>query len=603
MSRPARATSSSTPARRTSCTARRFPIRAGYTVLTWREPHGVTGHIIPWNYPLQIFGRSVGAALAAGNACVVKPAEDACLSLLRLAQLAADAGLPAGRAEHRHRAGAKPAARSPRIAASRISRSPARPATGARSAEGVRERHCPVTLELGGKGPQIVFADADLDAALPVLVNAIVQNAGQTCSAGSRLLVERSRYERVLERLGERFAALRAGPGAGRPRLRPADPRVAARSRARLPRPTRSATASRSSRKGSVVADAPVGRLLRSADAASRRAARSPARVRRGVRPRACGDAVRRTRREAVRLANGPTSGSSRACGRATAAGSCAWRARSAAGRSSSTTTARAAASSCRSAASSTRDTGARRGSRRCTGSRAEDRRAPPRLTRAQHSRSLHRGDAARVDSRSADAQQSRDIASQRATFRCTRAQCVHRRRCVFRQREHSRRMLASWAAPVPRASRIERAPTCNADSRLDPHARRLVAFSIRMSARRIATTSVRCSGRRARFAITAFADAQTSALLERGRERRASRAKRRARSRRSGRAMRASRSTASRVTSPASSQRRRVARSVAGAQALATTRMRAAARMQALSSRAPATSTRSPSVARIEER
>ena len=69
-----------------------------------------------------------------------------------------------------------------------------------------------MTLELGGKSPQIVFADADIDTALPALVNAIVQNAGQTCSAGSRLLVERPRYEEVLARLGERFAALQAGP-------------------------------------------------------------------------------------------------------------------------------------------------------------------------------------------------------------------------------------------------------------------------------------------------------------------------------------------------------------------------------------------------------
>ena len=73
-----------------------IPYNPGYTVLTVREPHGVTGHIIPWNYPLQIFGRSVGAALAAGNACVVKPAEDACLSLLRVAEIAAEAGLPEG---------------------------------------------------------------------------------------------------------------------------------------------------------------------------------------------------------------------------------------------------------------------------------------------------------------------------------------------------------------------------------------------------------------------------------------------------------------------------------------------------------------------------
>ena len=76
------------------------------------------------------------------------------------------------------------------------------------------ERHCPVTLELGGKSPQIVFADADLDAVLPVVVNAIVQNAGQTCSAGSRLLVQRDIYEPLLARLGAEFARLRVGPAA-----------------------------------------------------------------------------------------------------------------------------------------------------------------------------------------------------------------------------------------------------------------------------------------------------------------------------------------------------------------------------------------------------
>src|SRR5213075_2202405 len=86
------------------------------------------------------------------------------------------------------------------------------PATGAWVAAEAAKRHCPVTLELGGKGAQIVFADADLDAALPVIVNAIVQNAGQTCSAGSRLVIERSRYDEVLALLGARFAALKVGP-------------------------------------------------------------------------------------------------------------------------------------------------------------------------------------------------------------------------------------------------------------------------------------------------------------------------------------------------------------------------------------------------------
>ena len=76
------------------------------------------------------------------------------------------------------------------------------------------ERHCPVTLELGGKSPQIVFADADLEQVLPVVINAIVQNGGQTCSAGSRLLVEESLYEPLLARLGEAFTKLRVGPAA-----------------------------------------------------------------------------------------------------------------------------------------------------------------------------------------------------------------------------------------------------------------------------------------------------------------------------------------------------------------------------------------------------
>jgi aldehyde dehydrogenase (NAD+) len=189
-----------------------IPYPAGYTVLTLREPHGVTGHIIPWNYPLQIFGRSVAGALAAGNACVAKPAEDACLSLLRVAELAASVGLPDGALNIvtglGREAGAALAAH-PGIEHISFTGSPA---TGAWVAQEAAKRHCPITLELGGKGAQIVFADADIDAALPVLVNAIVQNAGQTCSAGSRVLIERSRYDEVLERLGARFDALRTGP-------------------------------------------------------------------------------------------------------------------------------------------------------------------------------------------------------------------------------------------------------------------------------------------------------------------------------------------------------------------------------------------------------
>ena len=80
-----------------------IPYLGGYTVYTLREPHGVTGHIVPWNYPMQIAGRTVGAALAMGNACVLKPAEEACLTSLALADLAREAGFPRGRAQRRPR--------------------------------------------------------------------------------------------------------------------------------------------------------------------------------------------------------------------------------------------------------------------------------------------------------------------------------------------------------------------------------------------------------------------------------------------------------------------------------------------------------------------
>ena len=195
-------------------TGETIPYQDGYSVFTWREPHGVTGHVIPWNYPMQIFGRSVGGALAAGNCCVVKPAEDACLSLLRVAALAAEAGLPAGAINivtgYGHEVG-DALARHPGIDHISFTGSPG---VGTLIQQAAAERHCPVTLELGGKSPQILFADADLDAALPVVINAIVQNAGQTCSAGSRVLIEQSIYEPVLERLGQAFANLRVGPAA-----------------------------------------------------------------------------------------------------------------------------------------------------------------------------------------------------------------------------------------------------------------------------------------------------------------------------------------------------------------------------------------------------
>jgi aldehyde dehydrogenase (NAD+) len=152
--------------------------------------------------------------LAAGNACVVKPAEDACLSLIRVAQLAAEVGFPPGALNivtgYGHEVG-DALARHPGIDHISFTGSPR---VGTLIQQVAAERHCPVTLELGGKSPQIIFDDADLDAAIPVVVNAIVQNSGQTCSAGSRVLIQQSIYEPLLKRLGEAFGRLQVGSAA-----------------------------------------------------------------------------------------------------------------------------------------------------------------------------------------------------------------------------------------------------------------------------------------------------------------------------------------------------------------------------------------------------
>jgi aldehyde dehydrogenase (NAD+) len=189
-----------------------LPYQAGFTALTWREPHGVTGHIVPWNYPMQIVGRSVGAALAMGNACVLKPAEEACLTVLAFARIADEVGLPAGALNVVPGLGEEAgAAVSAHEGVDHLSFTGS-VATGALVQAAAAKHTCPVTLELGGKSPQVVFADADLDAALPFLVNAGIQNAGQTCSAASRILVERPIYDTVAARMAERYRALRVGP-------------------------------------------------------------------------------------------------------------------------------------------------------------------------------------------------------------------------------------------------------------------------------------------------------------------------------------------------------------------------------------------------------
>lgn len=188
---------------------------------TIREPYGVTGHIIPWNYPIQMTSRTVAPALLAGNCCVVKPAEEACITPLWLGAIALEAGLPPGVLNivpgFGEEAGAALAA-SPAVDRMSFSGSVE---VGISVATSAAKNLIPTTLELGGKSPNIVFEDADVDRAVPVILNSILQNAGQTCSAGSRLIVHESLFDAVMGEISSRMKSVRIGRGLDDPDLGP----------------------------------------------------------------------------------------------------------------------------------------------------------------------------------------------------------------------------------------------------------------------------------------------------------------------------------------------------------------------------------------------
>ncbi|GMA60377.1 aldehyde dehydrogenase family protein [Alicyclobacillus fastidiosus] len=196
-----------------------IPVRPDILDYTIREPMGVTAHIVPWNYPIQIATRSLAPALATGNTAVIKPAEDTPLTALCLAEIAQEAGVPDGVVNvvtgFGQEAGAA-LAKHPDIDQITFTGSvPTGIAVMKMAAENVK----PITLELGGKSPNIVFADADLSEAADWVVRSIIQNGGQTCSAGSRLLVEKSVEKQFVELIVERMKRLRIGPGLEDPDL------------------------------------------------------------------------------------------------------------------------------------------------------------------------------------------------------------------------------------------------------------------------------------------------------------------------------------------------------------------------------------------------
>jgi acyl-CoA reductase-like NAD-dependent aldehyde dehydrogenase len=188
-----------------------IPVRGNVLNYTVREPVGVVGAIIPWNFPLEMAAWKVAPALACGNTVVLKPAEQTPLTALELAHIAADVGIPAGVLNvvpgFGETAGAA-LVRHPGVDKIAFTGSTAVGKIIMREAAETLKR---VSLELGGKSPNIVMADADLDAAARGAFAAIFYNAGQTCTAGSRLIVHRSVREELVGRIVERARKMEPG--------------------------------------------------------------------------------------------------------------------------------------------------------------------------------------------------------------------------------------------------------------------------------------------------------------------------------------------------------------------------------------------------------
>ncbi|PRY24202.1 aldehyde dehydrogenase (NAD+) [Aliiruegeria haliotis] len=195
---------------------RSIPLGAGYFDFTVHEPFGVSAQIIPWNYPLEVTARSLSAALATGNAVVVKSPELAPLSTAWFARAAEAAGLPTGAVSvicgYGREAGAALAAH-PGVNQIVFTGSVA---TGTSIAKAAANTVVPTILELGGKSAAIVHSDADLDAFVNDVRWGIFYNAGQVCSAMSRVIVHESRHDELVERIAEMAGALSVGPGIDR---------------------------------------------------------------------------------------------------------------------------------------------------------------------------------------------------------------------------------------------------------------------------------------------------------------------------------------------------------------------------------------------------
>src|SRR5438445_6743129 len=198
-----------------------IPLGGGFVDFTLREPIGVSAQIVPGNYPLRLSSRGIAPALACGNGVVAKPAAEAGLSVVRIAELAVEAGVPKGVFNVVTGVGAEAGsaiASHPGI--NHITFTGSVP-TGIAIMKAAADNVVPVTLELGGKSPNIIFADADLEKVAASAASTLMQNSAQTCTAPTRLLLEAPAHDRFVELLAKRIGTIRLGRGLDNPDMGP----------------------------------------------------------------------------------------------------------------------------------------------------------------------------------------------------------------------------------------------------------------------------------------------------------------------------------------------------------------------------------------------
>ncbi len=198
-----------------------IPLGPGWMDWTVREPLGVSLHIIPWNYPFQLIARGVAPALASGCAIIIKPSEDTSLSAYEFVRICQEAGLPEGQVNLVIGSGRKAGdmlARHPGVDQITFTGSVE---TGRKVLAAAATHTIPCSMELGGKSPQIVFADADLDLAVPIVAGGVFLHCGQVCNAGTRLVVDRKIHNEVVDRLVDHMNRMRLGRGLEDPDMGP----------------------------------------------------------------------------------------------------------------------------------------------------------------------------------------------------------------------------------------------------------------------------------------------------------------------------------------------------------------------------------------------